>query len=313
MKISIGIPFFNNESTLADAIRSVYAQSVQDWEMILVDDGSTDRSLEIATRVQDPRVRVIRGDRNRGLSARLNEIARLARGEYLARMDGDDLMHPERLARQLAVLDQQPDIDLVGTAMYSLDRFDHPRGIRGNKDPNMSPLGVLRCAPLIHPTITARTRWFRSNPYDESCHRAEDRELYTRTFQNLKFVQLRDSLYLCREERSARLDKYLASCREDRAVFRRYGPRLVGWPLTLALCVASLAKGQIYRVISSLGCESWLVRKRNTPLSEAQTRETVEILKTIAATRVPGLDDRKCRENSAENENCSPEMAAICR
>jgi glycosyltransferase involved in cell wall biosynthesis len=309
MTISVGIPFFNNETTLADAIRSIYAQTVQDWELILVDDGSTDRSLGIAERVRDSRVRVVRGDRNRGLSARLNEISRLARGRYLARMDADDLMHPERLARQIAVLEQRPEIDLAGTAMYSLDRSDRPRGIRGDTEPNMSSLGVLWRAPLIHPTITARTEWFLRNPYNESCHRAEDRELYTRTFRDLKFVQLRDPLYFCREERSARLDKYLGSCREDRVVFRRYGPALVGWPLTLALCAASKAKAETYRAISAVGCESWLVRKRNSPLTPEQARDMTDILQRILRTPVPGLP----AEDGADCRLGPNEFAGVCR
>src|SRR5690554_4188978 len=90
--VSIGIPFFNAEAYLLDAIKSVFAQTHQNWELILLDDGSTDRSLEIARSIDDPRVRVYSDGQNKHLAARLNEIARLARYEYLARMDADDLM-----------------------------------------------------------------------------------------------------------------------------------------------------------------------------------------------------------------------------
>lgn len=290
MKISIGLPFFNNEATLADAIRSVFAQTERDWELILIDDGSTDRSFEVAQRVRDPRVRLIRGDGNRGLSVRLNQIARLARGQYLARMDADDLMHPERLARQTAILDQRPDVDLVGTAMYSLDRSDRPQGVRGDTQPDVSPMGVLKRAPLVHPTITARTEWFLRNPYNEACHRSEDRELYVRTFPGLKFVQLLDPLYFCREELSIRLDKYLRSCREDQIIFRKYGPKLAGLSRTWALCLTSMVKAEIYRAFSSVHAERWLVRKRNAPISETRMRQAVQVLRQVLETRVPGVD-----------------------
>jgi glycosyltransferase involved in cell wall biosynthesis len=290
MKVTVGLPFFNNEATLADAIRSVYAQTFQDWELILVDDGSADRSFEVARRVQDPRVRLVRGDGNRGLSTRLNQIARLARGQYLARMDADDLMHPERLARQIAILDAQPEVELVGSAMYSLDQDDRPRGIRGHTQPDVSPIGVLKHAPLVHPTITARTAWFLRNPYNEDCHRAEDRELYVRTFRDLEFVQLCDPLYFCREELSMRLDKYLRSCRESQMIFQQYGPALAGRPRTLALCFTSMLKAGVYRAFTAVHAERWLVRKRNTPLSEPQARQALQVLRQVMETRVPGLD-----------------------
>ena len=98
--LTIGIPFFNAEATLLDAVRSVFAQTHQDWELLLVDDGSTDRSLELARSIDDPRVRVYSDGRNKRLAARLNEISRLARFDHVARMDADDVCLPERLARR---------------------------------------------------------------------------------------------------------------------------------------------------------------------------------------------------------------------
>src|SRR4030066_138114 len=95
--VTVGIPFFNNQDTLPDAIRSIFAQSFQDWELLLLDDGSTDGSLQIAQSIDDPRVRVISDGCNRKLPARLNQIIDLARGQYIARMDADDLCGITRL------------------------------------------------------------------------------------------------------------------------------------------------------------------------------------------------------------------------
>src|SRR5438045_1632919 len=92
--VSIGISFQNARATLADAVRSVLAQTCRDWELLLVDDGSSDGSLELARRIEHPRIQVISDGVNQGLASRLNQIALLARGTYLARMDADDLMHP---------------------------------------------------------------------------------------------------------------------------------------------------------------------------------------------------------------------------
>jgi len=99
--VSVGIPFLNPGPYLDLAVRSVFAQTYPNWELILVDDGSTDGSYERATAIQDPRVRVLRDGQNKGLPARLNEIVRLAKGELVARMDADDAMHPLRLAKQV--------------------------------------------------------------------------------------------------------------------------------------------------------------------------------------------------------------------
>ena len=289
IRVSIGLPFFNSHKTLADAIRSVFAQTLCDWELILVDDGSTDASLALAKSIRDSRVRLVSDGVNRGMASRLNQIASLARGRYVARLDSDDMMHPERLERQIATLESNPGVDVVGTAMYSLDRSDHPRGIQGHTTRDTRPIAVLTHALLLHATITARTEWFERHPYDESLRRTEDQDLFLRTFRNLSFVHLAEALYFCREELSVRLDKYLASCREARSIYRQYGPELVGWPRTASLCVTSWLKGEIYRLCIHLNAEQYLVRRRNSPLTEEQRRVAAETIERIRSTPVPGL------------------------
>src|SRR5690349_10645893 len=106
--VTVGIPFFNNASSLSDALRSIFAQTFTDWELILADDGSTDESLSIARSVRDPRVMVMSDGGNRGLVFRLNQITSAARGKYIARMDADDLSHPARLQRQVSLLERDP-------------------------------------------------------------------------------------------------------------------------------------------------------------------------------------------------------------
>ena len=119
MALTVGIPFRNAESTLGVAVRAVFAQTYEEWELILVDDGSADRSLEIARAVRDPRVRVIADGVNRGLAARLNQIVAEARFEKVARMDADDLMSPRRFEQQLDVL-HNARVEIVTSAMAML-------------------------------------------------------------------------------------------------------------------------------------------------------------------------------------------------
>src|ERR1044072_1769559 len=98
--VTIGIPVCNGRATVADAIRSVFAQSFRQWRLLLVDDGSTDGSLELMRRVGDSRVAVIADGVHRGLVFRLNQMVAMTETPYFARMDCDDMMHPERLQRQ---------------------------------------------------------------------------------------------------------------------------------------------------------------------------------------------------------------------
>ncbi len=289
MHVSVGIPFLNPEQTLTDAIRSVFAQTFEDWELILVDDGSSDASLEIAHAVKDPRVRVLSDGVNRGLVCRLNQIAQLARGEYLARMDADDLMHPQRLELQVQHLDANPEVDLLGTAAYTIDADSNLTGKRASGPPATSPETVLRRSLFIHPTVTGRTRWFRANPYDGAFVRAEDYELWCRTCWHTNSAKLEELLFFYRDSNQLDLQPYLKSSRTTRKIIARYGPSFVGWPKTTCLMIQSYLKSGLFRICAAAGTQEIIVSRRGSPLSEAQRAAGVATLKTIWQTPVPGL------------------------
>ena len=99
--VTIGIPFYNASQFLEYAIKSVINQTYTNWELILVDDGSTDDSLSIARSFNDQRIKILSDGVNKGLVSRLNEIILNSRGSYIARMDADDIMHFERIEKQI--------------------------------------------------------------------------------------------------------------------------------------------------------------------------------------------------------------------
>jgi len=119
--VTVLMPVFNGEPHLAAAIDSILAQTYRDFELLVVDDGSRDRSAEIARSSGDPRVRVLVNERNLGLAASLNRGLESARGALVARQDSDDLSAPDRLARQIAVMTRQPDLALLGTQAHAVD------------------------------------------------------------------------------------------------------------------------------------------------------------------------------------------------
>ena len=112
-RVTVLLPTYQSERYLSDAVDSVLTQSFSDFELLVVDDGSTDRTLDILRGCADPRIRVVQG-RRRGLADALNLGIDDARGEYVARFDADDLMVPNRLARQVEFLDENPGVAVCG-------------------------------------------------------------------------------------------------------------------------------------------------------------------------------------------------------
>lgn len=292
MIVTIGIPFVNNVDTLPLAIRSVFAQTFSDWELILVDDGSCDGSLETARTVDDPRVKVVSDGLNRGLPHRLNQIATLASGKYIARMDSDDMMHPDRIARQVEYMEANPHFDVVGTTTYTIDGESKPIGIRSTAPAASDAASVLRGAIFIHPSITGHKDWFLSNPYDEAFMGSEDYELWCRTCRISSFGKLQMPLLYYRENvRSAKsyLKHYLKALQYQRAILRNYGPDFVGWRRCVVMFALSYLKGGLYSAATTLGTQSALVNRRSKPLNECDHRAATYGLEAIFETHVPGF------------------------
>lgn len=286
--VTIGIPFFNPGSYIEDAIRSVFAQTYTNWELILIDDGSQDGSLERVRSIVDPRVRVISDGKNLGLVDRLNQIAQLASGQFIARMDADDLMHPERIAKQLKLLQTHPELDVVDTGAYILDMKGNPAGLLGLKPGLPTPLKLLKRGEILHASVLARKKWFVENPYDPVYPRAEDRELFARTYYTSNFAHIPEPLYFYRFAGNVRLKPYLSSYSSERKVLLRYGPDMVGWPWTFALYARSLVKSGILIGLSWFGLEQNVTRRSYESLDEQHQNEAVIVLERIRKQHVPG-------------------------
>jgi|SRR5580704_1117980 glycosyltransferase involved in cell wall biosynthesis len=201
-RVSIGMPIFNCEKTLATAIRSILNQTYSDWQLLLMEDGSSDRSLEVVRSFNDPRISVFADSLHKGLVYRLNQAVAASRGEYFARLDADDVAYPERLERQTAYLDQHSDIDLLGSGMLVFRDDGSAIGIRRAPETHekicRQPWGGFH---LGHPTWMGRTTWFRGHPYDSQAVRAEDQVLLLRTYSTSRFACLPEILCGYREDK----------------------------------------------------------------------------------------------------------------
>lgn len=208
---SIGMPVFNCQNTLAAALRSILLQTYDNWELFLIDDGSTDQSLQQARKFEDPRIHLLSDGARRGLAARLNQAIELSQGNYFARMDGDDVAYPERLERQVNYLEEHPEIDLVGTTMMVFTENGEILGKRAGPQTHADicrrPTGAFR---MFHPTYMGRLVWFRRYRYDVRLTVSQDQDLLLRAYRSSQFANIPEILLGYREEKLA-LGKILKS------------------------------------------------------------------------------------------------------
>lgn len=198
--ITIGIPFYNAERYLSDAIKSVLVQSYPYWELILVDDGSSDNSLEIAKSFasKDSRIKVISDGENKKLASRLNQIIHEAKYNFIARMDADDLMSTDRLEKQIEVLKENPNINLVTTGCLTIGKDNELTGVRLGKNIQMNAVMILNgVTNLLHASMLARKEWCLRNLYNENRVIAQDYELWLNAAKknDLDYIVLEEPLY----------------------------------------------------------------------------------------------------------------------
>lgn len=183
--VTIGLSVYNAEKYLYLAIDSVLKQTFVNFEFIIIDDGSTDGSVAIVKSFKDDRILFISDGMNKGLPFRLNQIVDLAKGDYVARMDADDIMFPERIATQIEIMINNPKIDVLGTNAFSIDENNNVNGIKIAYDEKNIKLKDTKT--FIHPTIIGKKEWFIRNPYDLKANRIEDAELWLRTSKKSVF------------------------------------------------------------------------------------------------------------------------------
>jgi len=267
-------------------IRSILLQTLSDWELILVDDGSSDATLAAAAEFHDERIRILADGQWRGLPTRLNEAVDAARAPFIARMDGDDIGYPERLERQWRFLAAHSEIDLVGAWGMVFDASGNAVGVRRAPETHEQICRGVHGFYMIHPTFFGRADWFRNNRYDPRMKRAQDQELLFRTHHHSRFANLPEILLGYREETFS-LGKSFRGRRDlVRAVTRsdKGAARLVR--STQALTV-HLSKVAVEAVARTTGTSSRLLRHRAAPTSEVEVANWRHVWESVTSTPVP--------------------------
>jgi hypothetical protein len=237
-QVSVVMPVHNALPFLDEGVASILSQTFADFEFVILDDASTDGSAEALRRWadKDARIRLYRSARNLGPAGSSNFVVRRARTPLVARMDADDISHPERLRRQLEVLQGRPDVALVGTLYEGIDA----RGAR------VRPRDRWRLArrsvfpPFPHGSVMFRRGAFEEvGGYREACDGWEDQDLFLRIVRRGRVVVLTDALYRYRFQ--------LNSTTADGA---RRSARVIG---LRHRCLAELTRGRDYTRLLSEG------------------------------------------------------------
>ncbi len=187
-RVSVLMPAYNAQSTITETVESILRQTLNDFEFIIVDDGSTDATLELLQNFaqQDARLHILSRP-NTGIVGALNDGLALCQGQFIARMDADDIAYPERLSAQVQFLDTHPNCVGVGSWVQFLDPDGSPIWTwKMNGDPQTIANGLLEgsVAGLVHPAMMLRSDAVEAvGGYRQACTYVEDFDLFLRLSQ----------------------------------------------------------------------------------------------------------------------------------
>ena len=198
--ISVIMPVYNGEKYLREAIDSILNQTYTNFEFIILNDGSTDRTEEIILSYDDSRIVYVKNEENLQIVKTLNKGIALAKGKYIARMDADDISLSERFEKQIYFMEQNSEVDICGTWIQMF----------GGKDIHWKPptthddikVELLFGSGLAHPTVMGRRSFFVENKYKEKFEKAEDYALWVETIDKYHFINIPEFLLLYRTHTS---------------------------------------------------------------------------------------------------------------
>ena len=257
--VTIGVPAYNAGKTIGAMIKTVLGQSYENWELLIVDDGSKDDTVAVAKSFEDSRIKVFSDGENRKIAARLNQLVDMAQGRFFARMDADDEMLPDRIERQVGYLLANPEVDVLGGGAIIIDETGT---VWGSRNVVAAPMEV---SSFIHPTVMGKLEWFRKNRYDERFSGVEDMELWRRSRKHSVFRILNGPLIRYRDPKTQSLKKIFFAQRQNfRVVFLG---REISFRSRLALFFKAAVKCIVVFIVVVSGKGPAFVARRNRMLT----------------------------------------------
>lgn len=246
-RISVLMGIYNCASTLAEALDSLYAQTYQDFKIILCDDGSKDDTYKVAKRYADTHdnIVLVRNEKNMGLNYTLNHCLKYADTEYCARMDGDDISLPTRFEKEIKFLDEYPEYAIVTTPMKHFDEKGVYREGRGGFEPKLTDFPKF--SPFCHAPCMVRTEAYLAvdgYTVDDKLLREEDYHLWIKMYmKGFRGYTLEEPLYMMRDDRNAARRRNFKA-RKNEAYVKHLAVKMLGLPCYYNVyCVMPLIKG----------------------------------------------------------------------
>ena len=199
-KVTVIMPVYNCEKYLREAIDSILNQTFNDFEFLIINDGSIDSSRKIILSYDDPRIRFIDNEKNIGITCSLNKGLQLAKGEYIARQDADDISFPERLEKQVVFLDTYENVGLVGSSPILIDADGNKiKMLKVRTDSKEIKESLFRTNQFIHGSVIFRNKCIEQiGSYREAVKFCEDYDLWLRISESWDVANIREPLYYLR-------------------------------------------------------------------------------------------------------------------
>ncbi len=283
--VSVIMAAYNAEKTVGATIRSILGQTYQNFELIIVDDASKDRTVEVIQSFSDPRIVLLRNQINLKQGLARNKAIDRAKGEFIAVQDADDLSLPTRLEKQVAFLLSHPEVDVVGSNAYLFNDSGAILGglvTKGNTHQELTDHMNTKM-PLIHPSILGKTDWFRRYRY-RHYPRSQDRELFLRSYQHSTFGNIPEFLYAYRDPGKVTLKKVILASWTN-FIMRFRHRREYGLPLASVLMYPVLLGGKwlYWGILALLGKSLFALPCQPIPQDERFQRDQAWIYQCLQA------------------------------
>ena len=285
--ISIITPFYNASHTLPYALRSLLFQSYQNWECILVDDGSEDNPRSVINQFQDSRILYHRLDMNRGRGAARQFALDQAKGDYLCFLDADDWIYPHKLQSQLEAMQDHQNLAILGSGMAVVNLKNELIGVHGFSPGQKK---VLVFSPMTHPaplkipfpSSIIRMEVARQAAFDPQLRRSEDSDFLMQIMFNHKYGLLPDINYVYRELVNINKDDILLAYKSRIQVINKHQMRN---PLLSSMHInLTKIKMLAYRIAFVVKLEKELIKTRSRRPTELERSEYQSALKQLESS-----------------------------
>lgn len=192
--VTVLMPVYNGQSYLREAIQSILEQTYINFELLIMDDGSTDQSAEIVKSYRDKRIKLYQSEKNEGISKTLNKGIKLSRGQYIARMDSDDISHPDRFMHQVTFLEEHPEIGVLGSGIENLKDNRTGKKKQWPESDAEIKINLLFQNPFFHSTVMVRRSLMNDIRYPENMRYAQDFGLWVSLAPCTHFANLLNAM-----------------------------------------------------------------------------------------------------------------------